>query len=680
MNDCCLLDIVGLTVAFKRAGEWTDVVRDVSVGIKPLEAYGLIGESGCGKSTLGSSIMGYLPKNGRISAGSILFERRNLVELGEDDLMSVRGRQIAMVYQNPFGALNPSLKVLDQLIECVDQTKYESIHEQRDACYGWLRRLHMPDPERVGRLYPHNLSGGMLQRIVIAMAMLLGARLLVLDEPTTALDTTVQAETLEILLELKRDNAVTLLVISHDLGALSQICDRIGVMYAGEIVEQGPVAQIVNAPRHPYTASLLKCIPSLHDRRTSLTSIPGFLPSPEALPSGCIYEPRCSIRADKCRSSHPKLEDMSEERRVRCFFPEFLQNTGGSPEDPADTQNYAYNTVKSALLEMRSLGLAFGDTPVLQDVSLTIGEAETVALVGESGSGKSTLALALAGLLKPDQGSIIFANEELRPSLVQRARAQKRQIQMVFQSPDHTLNPSRRVNYILGRAIALLRSDNSGPRKSAVKSLLASVSLPETVAGNAPRRLSGGQRQRVAIARAFAGEPKLVILDEPTSALDVSAQASIINLLTSLQQRTGCSYLFITHDLAVVRYLAHRVVVLYLGVVVDSGTVEELFRAPTHPYTEALVSAIPSLSDRMIDKRVRLHGENPGPRRRPQGCPFHTRCAYAFERCAEEFPPWQEHSPTHHYLCWIEPQRLETLQRERLMPKDSRTESNTAAQ
>lgn len=666
MSGEALLEITNLCVGFLRSGKWIDVVRNVDIKVNSSETYGLIGESGCGKSTLGTAILQYLPRNGRITSGSISYCGTDLVDLDDNQLTDYRGCRIAMVYQNPFGALNPSLDIIDQLIECTYKDQYETLHERKQVCYEWLRKLHMPDPVQVGALYPHNLSGGMLQRIVIAMAMLSGASLLVLDEPTTALDTTVQAETLEILLELKNQRSITMLIISHDLGALAQICDRIGVMYSGELVEEAEINQIVKTPKHPYTAALLQCIPSAKSRGASLASIPGYLPSPDTLPSGCIYEPRCPIREEQCKRIHPELININYQQRTRCHFPERVERVENQSEASSNSVLNLGEQNKGALLKTQSISLSFGNTQILNNISFSISHGETMALVGESGSGKSTLARALSGLILPNHGKLFFANEELPLSLGQRNRDQMRLIQMVFQSPDNTLNPSRRVKSILERSISLLSPRNNQSSIPTVKSLLESVSLPESVARNTSRRLSGGQRQRVAIARAFSGQPKLVILDEPTSALDVSAQASIINLLTSLQQETECSYLFITHDLSVVRYLAHRITVLYLGIVVEIGNVEELFHSPIHPYTESLVSAIPSVSENVVKKRSKLLGENPGPRHRPDGCPFNTRCPYAFERCAEEFPPLQEHTTTHQYLCWIEPSQLKEMQENRV--------------
>ena len=658
------LAVDDLQLDYRVAGEWLAAIRGVTFSVEPGESFGLVGESGCGKSTIAMAAMRYLPGNGRISGGSILVGGRDLRTMGEDDLRRLRINAVSMVYQNPGSALNPSLRIDEQVGE-VFRLLGASKSEARDRTGEALRRVQISDPARVMRRYPHQLSGGMQQRVVIAMALASEPELLILDEPTTGLDATVEAEVLDLITKLRAETGTSVLFISHNLAVIRKMCDRVGVLYAGRLVEQGPSDELFAQPRHPYTVGLLRCLPQrgVTKDRGALDTIPGFLPPIGAIPTGCVFADRCGLVQDICRREEPILYDVSPKRVSRCHFHQDAPNlprvvptvgTGIKPD----------HTVKLVDIDGVSKTFHQDGHPVyaVVDLNLEIAEGETLALVGESGSGKSTIARLVLGLTSPDQGSVIeLEGDELAPSIDGRPEAQVRAVQIVFQNPDSALNRRHTIKRIIGRSMTKLLRVSPEERDKRMHELLTSVRVGSQYLTVRPRNLSGGLKQRIAIARAFAGDPKLVVCDEPTSALDVSVQAAILNLLARLQADKGVAYLFISHDLGVVRYLADRVAVLYLGRLMEVGDAEQVFGGPNHPYTEALLSASAEVEG---DTRIRLHGEIPSAANPPSGCVFNTRCPRKIgEICETQEPPLIDMEPGHAIRCHIPIEELRRLQK-----------------
>jgi peptide/nickel transport system ATP-binding protein len=643
MTGAPLLSVENLSISFRRGGRWATVVRDVSIAIDRGEAYGLVGESGSGKSTVAMAALRYLPRNGRVDRGRILFEGRDLMALSAEDLRALRGVRMAAVYQNPGAALNPALTVGRQIAEIYEVHKRAGRREAREAGEAMLARMRIPESGRVFDLYPHEISGGMQQRVVIGMALALDPALLVLDEPTTALDVTVQAEILRLFRDLRRDFDTALLFISHRLDVVRSVSDRVGILYAGELVEEGPAGAVISRPLHPYTAALVGCIPAFGRSKADgpLSTIDGFPPDPGNRPDGCAFAARCAIARPDCTDRHPALERMTHGRELRCPY---AGEAPGSAEVPGGRALAGEGPV---LLETRRVDRAFGPVQVLGGISLDIRQGETLGLVGESGSGKSTFAKVVSGLMAPSGGEVRLKNAALPGLVTRRPRAIRKAIQMVFQSPDTTLNPRHSVGWALGRAVTLLGGERGRERAEKVVALLESVRLASRYTGSMPRHLSGGQRQRVAIARAFAGEPELVILDEPTSALDVSAQAAVVNLLVELQAKRSVAYLFISHDLAIVRYIADRIAVLYRGRMVEIGPAANVFAGPNHPYTQMLLASFAEEAASSLPAADRSPA--------PPGCTFALRCRHANDRCHESAPPVRQAGEAHQIHCWLEP-------------------------
>lgn len=631
-----LLAFESLSIAFRRGGQWLEAVSGVDLAVHPGETVGLVGESGCGKSTLAMAALGYLPDNARIQQGQVRLQGEDLAALSPSELQSRRGHRIAVVYQNPATALNPALTIGRQLEEIFEHQQGASSNAARESARQRLEQVRIANPARLLDAYPYQISGGMQQRVVIAMALAGNPDLLVLDEPTTALDASIQAEILALFETLRAELGLAMLLISHDLAVVRSVCDRVSVMYAGEIVETAPVARLFEQPRHPYTASLIDCIPAGkgHWEAGRLASIPGNPPALGGRPSGCAFAPRCPIARDACREDAIPLARLDGQRTSRCLFPDETAAPGGNrPAAEVITRS-----IGEPVLACDQLVMEYSGVRILDRVSLDVREGETLALVGESGSGKSTLARGLTGLTAPVGGEVQLDGTRLARGQRQRTDQARRALQMVFQSPENTLNPSHRVGPALARAMRGLGGLGRQAARAAVPERLRQVALESDTAQRRPGQLSGGQRQRVAIARAFAGDPRAVILDEPTSALDVSVQAAVLDLLIDLQQRNGTAYLFISHDLAVVRYIADRIAVMYLGRVMESGPVEGVFVGPRHPYTDQLLAAIPGFGDNGPPMNA-PRGENPGPADRPAGCPFASRCPYVMPHCADTPPP-----------------------------------------
>jgi peptide/nickel transport system ATP-binding protein len=659
------LAIEDLQVSYMVRGIPREVLRGVSLTVAPGESYGLVGESGCGKSTTAYAALRYLPGNGRITSGRALIDGTDVTHLSGSALQELRATRVSMVYQEPGSALNPTLRIGPQVEEAFTVLGVPR-DEARKRALDALDHVRISDPKRVIDRYPHQLSGGMQQRVVIAMALACDPQLLVLDEPTSGLDATVEAEVLDLVETLRDETGAALLLIAHNLGVIRRMCDRVGVMYAGKVVEEGRAAEVFHDPKHPYTVGLLRCIPRRGARkeRGHLETIPGFLPQiGDALPA-CVFVDRCPLATEICRTDPPPMFPVGDGRFTRCHHWDQIDQIPAAPEQElhsATAQREPVLTLKDVSKTFRQSGQ---EIFALADINLDLREGETLGLVGESGSGKTTLAKAILGIHHPDEGGVIALDgEQLAGTVSSRGVNDKRAIQIVFQNPDSALNRSHSIRYILMRSLNKLAKLTGKDADTRLDQLGESVRLRKQHFDMKPRQLSGGLKQRVAIARAFAGGPRIVVCDEPTSALDVSVQAAILNLLADLQRKEGSSYIFISHDLNVVRYLSDRIAVLYLGRLMELGSAETVFSGPHHPYTEALLSAVPSV-DGEPATRIRLEGEIPSAAAPPSGCVFHTRCPRFMPGiCEITEPPLEEVEPGHHMRCHIPVEELRVLQR-----------------
>jgi peptide/nickel transport system ATP-binding protein len=663
------LAVEDLEVVYTVRGIDRAVLRGVSFSIAPGEAYGLVGESGCGKSTTAYAALRYLPRNGKIVSGRVLVGGDDVTNMTTSQLQRYRATEASMVYQDPAQAMNPSVKIGRQLIESyalLGQSKQDA----EKSALAALNRVRIADPARVMDRYPFQLSGGMQQRVVIAMALACDPKLLVLDEPTTGLDATVEAEVLDLVRVLRKESNAAVLLIAHNLGIIRSLCDRVGVMYAGRIVEEGPSHQVFDDPQHPYTVGLLRSLPRHGVRKTerALATIPGILPLIGSNLPTCVFLDRCPLADDVCRNEVPPVVPVGAEglRFTRCHHPERIpQLIEALPDVPIGILSPAADNPE--VLELTHLSKTFRqrsvNVPALVDVDLQLAEGETLGIVGESGSGKSTLAKTILGIESADDGGTVSLDGNTVASNTSgRSTDDKRAMQMVFQNPDSALNRSWSVRRILMRSVEKLTGIKGDAANKRVEALAAHLRLTPRHLDLKPRQLSGGLKQRVAIARAFAGDPRIVVCDEPTSALDVSVQAAILNLLADLQAEEKTSYVFITHDMGVVRYLADRIAVMYLGRIQEVGPTDDVFNGPNHPYTEALLSAIPSV-DGEPTSRIRLEGEIPSPANPPTGCVFHPRCPRAIAGvCEVTEPPLLEVAPGHAMRCHIPIDELRRLQ------------------
>jgi peptide/nickel transport system ATP-binding protein len=671
------LAVVGLTVAYRVRGRDREVLHDVTFRVRRGEAYGLVGESGCGKSTVALTALAYLPRNGKIEAGRIAIAGRDVASLSADALRSMRAHTVSMVYQDPARALNPSLTIGRQVSEAFElegMTRTDAYA----AALEMLRRVRIAAPERVMSAYPHQLSGGMQQRVVIAMALASQPALLILDEPTTGLDATVEAEVLDLVAHLREEYGTAVLFISHNLAVIARMCSRVGVLYAGRLVEEGVTEDVFGAPRHPYTVGLLRCLPSLGRSKDGapLDTIAGSLPAPGAVVAGCAFAPRCRLADDRCRRDAPPPHRFHGEhgpQMARCHYHEqvaALPRAFGATESELAAPAARPLSAAPLALHARHLSKTFNASGAplyaVDDVSLDLAAGETLGLVGESGSGKTTLAKLLVGLIAPDPGGALELDGKPLPARVaRRDDEQVKSLQIVFQNPDSALNRAHSVRRLIGRALSKLGALRGPARGARLATLAQAVRLPARYFEARTRQLSGGLKQRVAIARAFAGDPRVVVCDEPTSALDVSVQAAILNLLTELQRERGVSYVFISHDLHVVRYVADRIAVLYVGRLLEIGPAHAVFDGPHHPYTEALLSAMPTFgASRELSKtRIRLTGDPPSAAARPSGCVFHTRCPRKLGAICEEIdPPFADAGEGHRIRCHIPVTQLRALQ------------------
>jgi peptide/nickel transport system ATP-binding protein len=682
-----VLSAQNLVVDYKIGRTWRNVLNDVTLSIDAGEIHGLVGESGSGKTTLGLTLMRYLDPNARIASGQVLLDGDDLVPKTTQQMRDIWGRLLNLVPQNPLAALNPSYPIGDQISEITRRHAGLKNGEAWSHAVEMLRSVKIADPEVVAHRYPHQLSGGMRQRVAIAMALSTHPRLLVLDEPTTALDVTTQAVILDLFRDLIRANNAAALYVSHDLATVAQLCERVTVLYAGEIMETAPAISLYKKPLHPYTQGLLASLPghATEGRNTRLPVIPGTAPSLADRPAACVFSPRCPLAIDICRAEKPLLETTPDGRAVRCHrwreidagLVAFQSPTqqASSPESsapavrtpymasPAPANNLSPTLALRAVTKhFREGGLweritGMGKPPVraVDDVALHANRRATLGLVGESGSGKTTLARVIVGLEPADSGDMELLGVDLPPDVRDRSPELLRQLRMVMQDPNGALNPYHTIGQAVGRSV--YRADPSLTKvqiAARVAELLESVRLPAGHADRVPSELSGGEKQRVAIARAFAANPALIVADEPTSSLDVSVQAVVLNLLKDLRASHDASYVLISHDLDVVAYLADWICVMYLGQIVEQGMAAHVYGAPSHPYTEALVSAVPVPDPSAPRRDIRLEGEVPSARSIPTGCRFHTRCPrFLGDICITTEPPLRDAGDGHVIRCHI---------------------------
>lgn len=682
-TDGPILEIENLSISFFTRLREIPAVMDFSVTVQPGEAVGLVGESGCGKSTVALGVMQDLGVNGRIVGGSVQFKGRDLAKMSAAELRDIRGNEIAMIYQEPMASLNPAMRIGKQLIEV------PMIHEGISEADAWARALEvvrdvkLPDPERIMRSYPHQLSGGQQQRIVIAMALMSKPALLILDEPTTALDVTVEAAVVELVKDLGKKYGTSMLFISHNLGLVLETCDRICVMYSGEAVETGSIKDVFDKMQHPYTQALFRSIPLPGaDKNTRpLKAIPGNFPLPHERPEGCNFGPRCDyFQTGLCDGGDIPMAAIKGDDRhfTRCL--RFAEIDWNAPIEAM--AQHAATAPGKVVLKMENLkkyyevaaNALFGGSSgkkvvkANETLSFEARESETLAIVGESGCGKSTFAKVLMGLETATEGQILLDNRNIEQTPIEKRDTQTvADVQMVFQNPFDTLNPSMTVGRQIIRALEVFGiGESDQARRDEMLRLLDLVKLPREFAERMPRQLSGGQKQRVGIARAFAGGARIVVADEPVSALDVSVQAAVTDLLMEIQRKQKTTLLFISHDLSIVRYLSDRVMVMYLGHVVELGTTDQVFAPPYHPYTEALLSAVPIADTRITKKHIVLEGDVPSAMNPPPGCPFQTRCRWKEQvpggLCDREVPPVRELVPGHQVKCHLSQEMFDQME------------------
>jgi peptide/nickel transport system ATP-binding protein len=690
-----VLKLEDVAVAYKIRGGEIEAVQNVSFEILRGETHGIVGESGCGKSTVAWAVLNFLGNNGYVKRGSIKFQGKELVGVRGEELRRLRGDQIAMVYQDPMQALNPSMRLGDQMSEVLTVHRGISQKQAEKMCIDMLDRVYMPDAANVMKRYPHQISGGQQQRVVIAMALLNNPALLIMDEPTTALDVTVEAAVLDLIAELRRDFETAIMYISHNLGVVARVATRVGVMYAGEIVERATVTQIYENPLHPYTQGLMRCVPKLGaDKASSLLyPIRGRVPPPNNRPVGCVFSARCDYTQDRCRHEKPRLRELSGGALVRCHFAEEIDPSQWTPsQDIIPPGIRAKDTELAPILTARNLTkyydvqgnslkdvFGFGEkrhVKAVENATFEVNKGTTLGIVGESGCGKSTLIKTLIGLEKTTSGEAHFLGFDITNNITEREEKLIQELQMVFQNPDSTMNPSYTVGQQIGRPMLRFKTVPKNQVRAEVIKLLEVMRLGENYYDRLPRQLSGGEKQRVGIARAFASHPELVLCDEPVSALDVSVQAAILNLLLEVQQEFNTTLIFIAHDLSVVRFFSDQVAVMYLGQIMEIGPADAIYEPPYHPYTEALLSAVPIPDPTVQQKQIRLEGTVPSAIDPPKGCRFHTRCPRrkllpdGGAICAEEIPPWQEGAKGHRIFCHIPLETLRTFDPVITQPKE----------
>ncbi len=681
-----ILKVDNLAVAYKVRNGEIEAVQNVSFEINRGETLGIVGESGCGKSTVAWSIVNFLGSNGYVKRGSITFQGQDLVGKTGEELRRLRGDQIAMVYQDPMQALNPSMRLGDQMKELLTVHRNMEEDEATKWCVDMLERVYMPDAANVMHRYPHQISGGQQQRVVIAMALLTNPALLIMDEPTTALDVTVEAAVLDLIGDLRKNFDTGIMYITHNLGVVARVCTQVGVMYAGEMVERGTVRDIYARPQHPYTQGLIRCVPKLGaDKAGSiLYPIPGRVPPPNNRPAGCVFGPRCDYVQDKCRAERPSLRELSNGVSVRCHFAEEINPDEWKPSADMELPVLAAGSGNGeVILEVNNLKkyyevpgsslrdvLGLGEpryVKAVENASFNVIKGKTLGVVGESGCGKSTLIKTIIGLEDSTSGDATFMGFDITNDISTRDEKLIQELQMVFQNPDSTMNPSYTVGQQIGRPMERFATVPKNQIRGEVIKLLQAMRLGANYFNRLPNQLSGGEKQRVGIARALASRPDLVLCDEPVSALDVSVQAAILNLLLEVQSEFNTTLIFIAHDLSVVRFFSDYVAVMYLGQIMEIGPADAIYAPPYHPYSEALLSAVPIPDPSVRQKRIRLEGAVPSAMNPPSGCRFHTRCPRRSllpdggKICEEQLPPWRELANGHRIFCHIETDTLKTF-------------------
>ena len=662
-----LLEVQDLQVDFAANDGALTALKNITLQMKQGEMVCVVGESGSGKTVLSKSIMRLIEyENGHIAAGRIALDGTELTGLLQKDLRKVRGDRVAMIFQEPMSAFDPVFTVGQQIIETILAHQPSTKAQAKERALYLLQRVGISDAALRFKQYPNELSGGMLQRAMIAMALACEPDLLIADEPTTALDVTIQAQILRLLEELKDEFGMSILLITHDMGIAAEVADRIVVMYTGEIVEQATKQQLFELPHHPYTKGLLQSVTKLDsDRSQKLFSIKGTIPPLSDLPTGCSFHPRCPFATDQCRSDKPPLRNVNG-RQTACWHAEELVER----DDWAQPEAIISSTVKPAaqsasedLIVVEGLSKFYpigergafwkprSSTRAVDNVSFSIKKGETFGLVGESGSGKSTLGRVLLQLEKATSGKVLFEGTDLSSLGTKELRDQRRHMQMIYQDPYGSVNPRWKVGDIIEEPLRVHEPSKPKENREKAKQLLAAVGLNGNAYDRYPHEFSGGQRQRIAIARAIALNPKFVLADEAVSALDVSVQAQIINLMKELQQELGLTYLFIGHGLNVVRHISDRIGVMYLGQLVEIADSETLFLRPAHHYTKGLIASIPAIDGGDRKKTESVEGEIPSTTKPPTGCRFHTRCPMATERCKLEAPALREVEPGHLAAC-----------------------------
>ncbi|WP_137285901.1 dipeptide ABC transporter ATP-binding protein [Halorussus salinisoli] len=677
-----LLEIESLSVSYSTKDGDVQALRDIDLRIDPGQTVGVAGESGSGKSTLALAILQYLGENGQIVNGSVRFKDHDLQDSSPKELKQLRGNHIAHVPQDPKTALNPSLTVGEQVRETIEVHRNVTKKEATDRVLELFQQVEIADSEHVLGKYPHELSGGQQQRVLLAMALSCDPELLILDEPTTGLDVTTQAKILDLIKDLEESRDSSTLLITHDISVLAQTSDDLVILYAGEIMERGRVTDVLKDPAHPYTQGLLAALPRIGEEQ-DLSAMPGRVPDLDRIPTGCIFADRCEFDEEACREAPIEEEDVPGEtdhrsrcRRIETVLSDRLTERSATATRSGRQVSSAAETERETLVEASEVQKYFGSAsffdrwfesnpPVkaVDGVDLSIKEGETLGLVGESGSGKSTLGELLLRLLAVDDGTITYRDHDITSLDGNDIADFRSNTGVVFQNPHASLNPQKTVVEILERPLKQFTDMDAEGRRQRVAELLGQVNLDTSYVGRYPHELSGGEKQRVAIARAFASNPSFVVLDEPVSALDVSIQANILDLLSELQAEYGSSYLFISHDLSVVKHISDRIAVMYLGHVMEVGPTGAVFEPPYHPYTRALLSSVPLADPEEKREPIHLSGDVPNARDPPSGCPFHTRCPqYIGDVCEEEYPTLESKSgdETHRIACHHDPSSLMT--------------------
>ena len=647
-----ILDIKHLSVRYETMDGVSEAVSDVNLSIEKGETIGLVGETGAGKTTTALSILNLLPTPPAvIGGGEIIFDGEDILKMDESKIRSIRGKQISMIFQDPMTALNPIFTVEYQIAEVISIHEHCSSAEAIKKARETLELVGIPAFR--GKEYPHQFSGGMKQRVVIAMALACSPKLLIADEPTTALDVTIQAQVLEMMNDLKKKFDSSMLLITHDLGVVAETCDKVAIMYAGEIVEYGTLDDIFNHCSHPYTMGLFGSLPSLEKDERRLHPIHGMMPDPANLPKGCRFCPRCPYADETCQIKHPDTVSLSESHICRCH------KAGQIARQEEKSEGSVSQTPKeeaAPLLEVQHLKKYFktgrGMLHAVDDVSFVIEEGRTLGVVGESGCGKSTLGRTILGLLDATDGKILFHGEDITGVSGRKRKLLQKQMQIIFQDPYSSLNPRYCIFELIADPLKTYHlCKNKKELEERVFNLMDIVGLARRYAYAYPHELDGGRRQRVGIACALALDPQLIVCDEPVSALDVSIQAQVLNLLQDLQEERKLTYIFVTHDLSVVKHISDDILVMYVGSMVEKCDAKELFEKPYHPYTKGLLSAIPVPSIQTQKQRIIMQGELTSPVDPKPGCRFANRCPYAKERCHCEMPAYEEIEPRHFVAC-----------------------------